>query len=91
MVNLLHKYAALLKDPAQALNEQGKHFPSWCSVWEVSQGGSGAGACLDCRYERAPVVCECDGFQPVSPALTFFHLLLGSWVRGAQNYVTVVE
>ena len=26
MVNLLHKYAALLKDPTQALNEQGKVF-----------------------------------------------------------------
>ena len=26
MVNLLHKYAALLKDPTQALNEQGKAF-----------------------------------------------------------------
>lgn len=26
MVNLLHKYAALLKDPAQALHEQGKAF-----------------------------------------------------------------
>lgn len=32
MVNLLHKYAALLKDPAQALSEHGKH--PWLTCWE---------------------------------------------------------
>lgn len=39
MVNLLHKYAALLKDPTQALNEQGKAiFPTFNSLWQRSLG-----------------------------------------------------
>ncbi|XP_036381916.1 WD repeat and FYVE domain-containing protein 3 isoform X1 [Megalops cyprinoides] len=58
LVNLLHKYAALMKDPAQAHNEQGAEEGRLAGRGEIPEGGSKNNSVAEEQKQLAWLVME---------------------------------